>query len=128
MQFKSIYGAMFAMLIATGSIQAAPASAQLIPEPWVTVGSKDSTLTYGVGVKIFDFGAEIGTGSGGSTGVDVLKFLSLPFVSPYAGVGIYGDKGVAYSGGVHFTPPGNAFFGLGYHSVRGINGQIGIKF
>ena len=128
MQFRSIHGAIFALLIATESLQLAPASAQLIPEPWVTVGSKDSTLTYGVGVKIFDFGAEIGTGSGGSTGVDVLKFLSLPFVSPYAGVGIYGDKGVAYSGGVHFTPPGNAFFGLGYHSVRGINGQIGIKF
>ena len=126
MQFKSIYGSTFALLIAIGSIHVTPVSAQLVPEPWVTVGSKDSTLTYGVGVKIFDLGAEIGTG--GSTGVDLLKFFSLPFVSPYAGLGIYGDKGIAYSGGVHFTPPGNAFFGVGYHSVRGINGQIGIKF
>ena len=128
MQFKSIYGSTIAMLIAIGSIHVTPVSAQLVPEPWVTVGSKDSTFTYGVGVKIFDLGAEIGTGSGGSTGVDLLKFFSLPFVSPYAGLGIYGDKGTAYSGGVHFTPPGNAFFGVGYHSVRGINGQIGIKF
>jgi len=128
MQFKSIYGSTIAMLIAIGSIHVTPVSAQLVPEPWVTVGSKDSTFTYGVGVKIFDLGAEIGTGSGGSTGVDLLKFFSLPFVSPYAGLGIYGDKGIAYSGGVHFTPPGNAFFGVGYHSVRGINGQIGIKF
>jgi len=126
MQFKSIYGSTFALLIA-GSIHVTPISAQLIPEPWVTVGSKDSTFTYGVGVKIFDLGAEIGTGSGGSTGVDLLKFFSLPFVSPYAGLGIYGE-GIAYSGGVHFTPPGNTFFGVGYHSVRGINGQIGIKF
>ena len=128
MQFKSIYGSTIAMLIAIGSIHVTPVSAQLVPEPWVTVGSKDSTFTYGVGVKIFDLGAEIGTGSGGSTGVDLLKFFSLPFVSPYAGLGIYGDKGIAYSGGVHFTPPGNTFFGVGYHSVRGINGQIGIKF
>ncbi len=128
MQFKSIYGSTFATLIAIGSIHVTPVSAQLVPEPWITVGSKDSTLTYGVGVKIFDLGAEIGTGSGGATGVDLLKFFSLPFVSPYAGLGIYGDKGIAYSGGVHFTPPGNAFFGVGYHSVRGINGQIGIKF
>lgn len=128
MQFKSIYGSTIAMLIVIGSIHVTPVSAQLVPEPWVTVGSKDSTFTYGVGVKIFDLGAEIGTGSGGSTGVDLLKFFSLPFVSPYAGLGIYGDKGIAYSGGVHFTPPGNAFFGVGYHSVRGINGQIGIKF
>jgi hypothetical protein len=127
MQFKSIYGSMFAMLVAIQSNQN-PVSAQLIPEPWVTVGSKDSTFTYGVGVKVFDIGAEIGTGSGGTTGVDVLKFFGFPFVSPYAGLGIYGDKGVAYSGGVHFTPPGNTFFGLGYHSIRGINGQVGIKF
>ncbi|WP_373538399.1 hypothetical protein [Chamaesiphon sp.] len=128
MQYRLIYSSLVATLIAIAPFQVNPASAQLIPEPWVTVGSKDSTLTYGVGVKIFDIGAEIGTGSGGSTGVDLLKFFSLPLVSPYVGLGIYGDKGVAYSGGVHFVPPGNTFFGIGYHSVRGINGQIGIKF
>lgn len=128
MKFKSICGAIFAMLVAIDPIQVAPASAQLVPEPWVTVGSKDNSLSYGVGVKFFDFGAEIGTKSGGVTGVDVLKFISFPFVSPYAGLGLYGDKGVAYSGGVQFTPPGNTFFGVGYHSIRGINGQVGIKF
>ncbi|WP_396136479.1 hypothetical protein [Chamaesiphon sp. VAR_48_metabat_403] len=115
------------MFVAIESSQIAPVSAQLVPEPWVTVGSKNGTVSYGVGVKIFDLGAEI-TNSGGTTGVDVLKFFGFPLVSPYAGLGIYGDKGVAYSGGVQITPPGNTFFGVGYHSIRGINGQVGIKF
>jgi hypothetical protein len=127
MQFKSICGSMFATIVAISSSQMMPVAAQLVPEPWVTVGSKDSNVSYGVGVKVFDLGAELAT-SGGTTGVDVLKFFGFPVVSPYAGLGIYGDKGVAYSGGVHFTPPGNAFYGLGYHSIRGINGQLGIKF
>ena len=128
MQFKSICGAMFAMLGAIHLSQVAPASAQIVPEPWVTVGSKDSDITYGAGVKFLDFGAEIGTGPKGVTGVDALKFFGFPFVSPYAGLGLYGDKGVAYSGGVQFTPPGDTFFGVGYHSIRGVNGQVGIKF
>ena len=128
MDLKLIYSSIFATIIEIVPLQVSPVAAQLIPEPWVTIGTKDSTFSYGVGVKIFDIGAEIGTGSGGSSGVDLLKFFSLPLVSPYAGLGIYGDKGVAYSGGVHFTPPGNTFFGIGYHSIRGINGQIGIKF
>jgi hypothetical protein len=128
MQFKSICGFTFTILATIGLIHATPASAQLIPEPWVTVGTKDSNLSYGVGVKIFDLGVEVATVSKGVTGFDALKFLSLPFVAPYAGLGLYGDKGVAYSGGVHFTPPGNTFFGVGYHSIRGINGQVGFKF
>ncbi|WP_309742731.1 MULTISPECIES: hypothetical protein [unclassified Chamaesiphon] len=127
MQFKKICGSMFAAIVALESTQMMPASAQLVPEPWVTVGSKNGTVSYGAGVKVFDLGAEIAT-SEGTTGVDVLKFFGFPIVSPYAGLGIYGDKGVAYSGGVHFTPPGNTFYGLGYHSIRGINGQVGIKF
>ena len=128
MQLKSICSSIFVMLAASGSLQVAPAAAQLIPEPWVTVGSKDSSITYGAGVKIFDLGAEIGVGPNSTTGVDILKFFSLPTVSPYVGLGLYGDRGVAYSGGVHLSPPGNTFFGLGYHSIRGINGQVGIKF
>lgn len=127
MQFKTICGLTCSAIVALELSQMMPASAQLVPEPWVTVGSKDSNISYGVGVKVFDLGAEIAT-SGGTTGVDVLKFFGFPVVSPYAGLGLYGDKGVAYSGGVHFTPPGNTFFGLGYHSIRGINGQVGIKF
>lgn len=108
---------------------ATPASAQLVPQPWVTLGSKDSTITYGAGVRLFDLGAEIGTGPNGSTGVDVLKFISLPVVSPYVGLGLYsGRSSVAYSGGVQVAPPGNIFYGVGYHSIRGINGQIGIHF
>lgn len=125
MQLKSICGSIFALLV---GMQVTPAAAQLVPEPWVTVGSKDSAVTYGAGVRFFDFGAEIGTGPKGVTGVDALKFFGFPVVSPYAGLGLYGDKGVAYSGGIHFTPPGNTFYGVGYHSIRGITGQLGIKF
>lgn len=125
--FKSISISTFVILTAIGSMQVTPATAQLIPQPWVTIGSKDSTVTYGVGVRFFDFGVELGTGPNSVTGVDALKFISLPFVSPYVGLGIYGSN-VAYSGGIQLTPPGNTFFGVGYNSVRGINGQIGIKF
>jgi hypothetical protein len=126
MQFKSICGAVVTAIVAIQSIQATPVSAQLIPEPWVTVGAKDGGISYGAGVRIFDIGAEIGNNKG-KTGVDLLKFISLPVVSPYVGLGLYGSD-VAYSGGVQFSPPGNTFFGVGYHSIRGINGQVGLKF
>jgi hypothetical protein len=126
MQFKSICGAVVATIAIVQSVQVTPAAAQLIPEPWVTVGAKDGGISYGAGVKIFDIGAEIGNNKG-KTGVDLLKFISLPVVSPYVGLGLYGSD-VAYSGGVHFSPPGNTFFGVGYHSIRGINGQVGLKF
>jgi hypothetical protein len=106
-----------------------PAQAQLLPEPWVTVGTKDSSISYSAGVRIFDLGAEIGTAPQGATGVDVLKFFSLPVVSPYVGVGLYsGKESIAYSGGVQVAPPGNIFYGVGYHSLRGVNGQIGVRF
>ncbi len=127
MQLKSIWISISVILASIGSIQGTPAAAQLVPEPWVTVGSKDSTVTYGVGARFFDFGVELGTGPKSVTGVDVLKFVSFPFVSPYAGLGLYGST-VSYSGGVQFAPPGNTFFGIGYNSVRGINGQVGLKF
>jgi hypothetical protein len=126
MQLKSLWGSTIATAFAIGVIPSLPASAQLIPEPWVTVGTKDGSVSYGVGVKIFDLGAEIANGKG-KTGVDLLKFFSVPTVSPYVGLGIYGSD-VAYSGGVQFSPSGNTFFGVGYHSIRGINGQVGIKF
>jgi hypothetical protein len=126
MKFRSFCGSVVGAIVATQSLQVTPASAQLIPEPWVTVGAKDGGVSYGAGVKIFDIGAEIGNNKG-KTGVDILKFFSLPSISPYAGLGIYGGD-VAYSGGVQFSPPGNTFFGVGYHSIRGINGQLGIKF
>ena len=128
MQFKSVCGWISATIAILTLIPTAPAAAQFIPEPWVTVGSKDSAVSYGVGVKFFDFGAEIATGPKGVTGVDALKFISFPLISPYVGLGLYGDKGVAYSGGVQFFPPGNTFYGVGYHSIRGINAQLGFKF
>ncbi|MGL5876934.1 MAG: hypothetical protein ACRC2V_04000 [Xenococcaceae cyanobacterium] len=106
-----------------------PAYSQLLPRVWGSVGAKNDDVSYAGGVRFLNIGVEVGTGEDGATGGDLLGFISLPFVSPYAGIGIYsGDDSVAYSGGVHINPPGNFFFGAGYHSIRGINGQIGIKF
>jgi hypothetical protein len=124
MQVKLIGGAIAATIL----MSASSASAQLIPEPWVMVGTKESSITYGAGVKFMDFGATIGVGPNGATGVDALKFISFPFVSPYVGIGSYGSRGVSYSTGVQFFPPGNTFFGAEYHSIRGISGQVGFKF
>jgi hypothetical protein len=125
----SIALATFSSLASLNLLAANPAQAQLLPEPWVSIGSRESTVTYSVGARWFDLGAEFGTGPQGATGVDVLKFFSLPFVSPYAGLGYYsGRESIAYSGGVKFSPPGNVFYGAGYHSIRGINGQVGVRF
>lgn len=105
------------------------ASAQLVPQPWVSVGVQDGDATYAVGARALNLGVELGTGPDGATGVDVLKFISLPVISPYVGVGLYSeDKGVAVSGGVQVSASKHVFVGAGYNSVRGINGQLGIKF
>lgn len=125
----SILSIAFASIAGASLITATSAQAQLLPEPWVSVGTNNSAVTYSAGVRVFDLGAEFGTGAQGATGVDVLKFISLPFVSPYVGLGYYSGKdSIAYSGGVKLAPPGNISYGVGYHSIRGINGQIGIKF
>ncbi|AUT04026.1 hypothetical protein CLI64_28625 [Nostoc sp. CENA543] len=106
-----------------------PAAAQIIPQPWVSVGAKDGDVTYAVGARALNLGVELGTGEDGATGVDVLKFLSLPVISPYVGVGYYSeDKGVALSGGVQVKASDRLFVGAGYNSVRGVNGQLGIRF
>ena len=105
------------------------ASAQIIPQPWVSVGGNEGDTTYAVGVRAFNLGVEVGSGPDGATGVDVLKFVSLPVISPYVGLGYYSeDKGVAVSGGVQVSATDNFFIGAGYNSVRGFNGQLGIKF
>jgi hypothetical protein len=105
------------------------ASAQVLPQPWVSIGEKDGEVTYAVGVRALDFGVELGRGPDGATGADVLKFISLPVISPYVGVGWYSeDKGVAFSGGVQVGTNENVFIGGGYNSVRGLNGQLGIRF
>jgi hypothetical protein len=81
-------------------------------------------------VRWFNFGAEFGGREDGATGVDVLTFVSFPLLSPYIGVGFYSDAedDIAISGGLQVRPPGNVFLGVGYHSLRGVNGQLGIKF
>ncbi|MBE8968632.1 hypothetical protein IQ277_21130 [Nostocales cyanobacterium LEGE 12452] len=105
------------------------ASAQLIPQPWVSVGGKDGDITYAVGARALNFGVEVGTGADGATGVDVLKFINLPVISPYVGIGLYSeDKGVAVSGGVQVGATNNVFVGAGYNTIRGFNGQLGIRF
>jgi hypothetical protein len=105
------------------------ASAQIIPQPWVSVGGKDGDVTYSVGARALNLGAELGVGPDGATGVDVLKFIPLPVISPYVGIGLYSqDKGVAVSGGVQVGATKNLFLGAGYNSVRGFNGQLGIRF
>jgi hypothetical protein len=95
----------------------------------VSVGSKDGDVTYAVGARALDFGVELGVGKDGATGVDVLRFIRLPVISPYVGLGYYSeDEGVAFSGGVQVGATDNVFVGAGYNSVRGINGQLGIRF
>ena len=122
------------ILIATGLVSSSilipqPAQSQLLPHVWATVGVKNEEVSYGGGVRIFGFGLEVGTGEKGATGVDILKFISLPVVSPYIGLGWYsGDENLAYSAGVHLDVSNKIVLGAGYHSLRGINGQIGLKF
>lgn len=111
------------------TIWAAPASSQILPEVWATVGSIDDLVSYGAGVRFAGTALEVGTGKEGATGADFLTFLSLPVVSPYLGIGYYtGDTTVAYSGGIHVSAGKFLMIGGGYHSVRGVNGQLGFKF
>ncbi|NJL36060.1 MAG: hypothetical protein HC840_07400 [Leptolyngbyaceae cyanobacterium RM2_2_4] len=115
------------VLIPTGK-----AAAQLIPQPWVSVGSRNDETTFSVGARALNFGVELGLGTEDSTGVDALAFVNLPLVdqvSPYVGLGIYSeDQGVAVSGGVQINPTDNLILGAGYHSIRGVNGQVGFRF
>ena len=105
-----------------------PASSQIKPEVWATVGSIDDLVSYGAGVRFLGTGIEIGTGEEGATGADFLTFFTLPIVSPYVGLGYYsGDETIAYSGGVHLGF-NNLVLGGGYHSIRGFNGKLGFKF
>ena len=119
-----------ASLLAAGvsTICANPASSQILPEAWGTIGSVDDLISYGAGVRFAGTGIEIGTGEEGATGADFLTFISLPVVSPYLGIGYYtGDETIAYSGGIHLGA-GKVIVGGGYHSVRGINGKLGFRF
>lgn len=104
-------------------------NSQLIPQPWVSVGVNDSEATFSVGARAVNWGVELGKGEDGATGVDVLKFIRVPVVSPYVGLGLYSaDKGVAFSGGVQVGATDNVFVGVGYNTIRGINGQVGVRF
>ncbi|MFM2312276.1 MAG: hypothetical protein RLZZ04_1552 [Cyanobacteriota bacterium] len=112
----------------SSTLYAAPASSQILPEVWGTLGSVDDLVSYGAGVRFAGTGIEIGTGEEGATGADFLTFIGLPVVSPYLGLGYYtGDENIAYSVGAHLSA-GKIVVGAGYHSVRGINGQLGFKF
>jgi hypothetical protein len=120
---------LFASLSLLALLVPQSADAQLIPQPWVSVGSKEGDVTYSVGARALNLGAELGVGPDGAVGVDVLKFIPLPVISPYVGLGYYSeDKGVAFSGGVQTGATNNLFLGVGYNSVRGVNGQLGVRF
>ena len=111
------------------TICTSPASSQILPEVWATVGSVDDLISYGAGVRLAGAGIEIGTGEEGATGGDFLTFIGLPIVSPYLGLGYYsGDENIAFSGGVHIGAGKRLILGAGYHSIRGVNGQLGFKF
>ena len=104
-------------------------NSQLIPQPWVSVGVKDSEATFSVGARAINWGVELGKADDGATGVDVLKFIRVPVISPYVGLGLYSaDKGVAFSGGVQVGATDNVLVGVGYNTIRGINGQVGVRF
>lgn len=106
--------------------------AQLIPQPWVSVGSRESEVTYSLGARALNLGVELGHGTEDSSGVDALAFIDLPFISrisPYVGLGVYSDdQGLAVSGGVQVNPDRHLILGVGYHSIRGFNGQLGVRF
>ncbi|MCC6502415.1 MAG: hypothetical protein IT362_04675 [Deltaproteobacteria bacterium] len=84
-------------------------------------------------------------------GLDVLGFYNASRqLSFYGGLGLYfqqyiriGQSNIsgllyteaeeteadaAFSAGIQFFPSNSVLLGIGYHSIRGINGQIGIKF
>lgn len=110
------------------TVGANPASSQILPEVWATVGGVDGLVSYGAGVRFAGTAIEVGTGEEGATGADFLTFVSLPVVSPYLGIGYYtGDETIAYSGGVHISAGKFLMIGGGYHSVRGFNGKLGFK-
>jgi len=116
-------------IFATAIVPLQPARSQMLPQGWGSVGVKEGRASYAVGARWIDLGVEVGGTEQGEAGADVLKFVSLPLLSPYAGVGLYsGEEPLAYSAGVQVRPQGNWFMGAGYHSVRGVNGQLGIKF
>lgn len=109
---RSIFKATFfsAAIAFCFSFRTLPAASQILPEVWGSLGSKDKDLSYAAGVKWVGVGVEIGTGAEGATGGDFLTFLNLPLVAPYLGLGIYsGDDTVAFSGGIHISPPGHFF-------------------
>nr|WP_202895400.1 hypothetical protein [Iningainema tapete] len=124
------------------------ANAQKLPQPWVSVGSKEGEMTYSVGAKASTLGVEYGVGPDKAQGIDVLEFIKLPIfssgsitgglirkiisfpdITPYVGLGLYSqNKGLALSGGVHVSTSKKVFAGVGYNTVRGLNGQLGVKF
>ena len=104
------------------------ANCQVVPQLWLSGGVKDSDVTFSGGARALGVGVELGFGPDGATGVDVLKFINLPIISPYVGLGLYSkDQGVALSGGVQLGVSDHVFLGVGYNSVRGVNGQFGLK-
>ncbi len=48
--------------------------------------------------------------------------------STWRQIGLVQHEDIAVSGGVQVGAADNLFLGVGYNSVRGVNGQVGIRF
>ncbi len=128
MKTRSIKLSLLASLTLLVGLTPNQANCQVVPQPWISGGVEDSDLTFSVGARALGIGVELGIGPNGATGIDVLKFINLPVISPYVGLGLYSeDEGVAISGGVQLGVSDHVFLGLGYNSVRGVNGQFGLR-
>lgn len=121
----------FGTVLSSLLIASQPATAQLLPQFWGSLGAREGDVTYAIGARALNLGVELGRGTEDSAGVDALAFVNIPLtpISPYVGIGLYSeDQGVALSGGVHVNAAQNLILGAGYHSVRGVNGRVGIRF
>ena len=128
MKTISIKPSLIALLTLLIGLAPSQANCQVVPQPWISGGVKDSDLTFSVGARALGIGVELGKGPNGATGVDILKFINLPVISPYVGLGLYSeDEGVAISGGVQIGVSDHVFLGVGYNSIRGVNGQFGLR-
>lgn len=94
---RSIKLSLIASLSLLVGLTPSQANCQVVPQPWISGGVKDSDLTFSVGVRALGIGVELGVDPNGTTGVDILKFINLPVISFYVGLGLYSeDEGGQY--------------------------------
>ncbi|UZQ53908.1 hypothetical protein OOK60_15665 [Trichothermofontia sichuanensis B231] len=108
-----------------------PVYAQVLPQGWGAIGSKEGEASYAIGARWLDFGVELGGTRQGATGVDVLKFIPLPIISPYAGIGVYSaDESLVNSAlhrCVHRVPPGFSELVTTQYEALTVNSALSFK-